>query len=255
MPFLFSAATARIIAGTGAALVLAGPIAMGEAAQDRYAAERTAMVEEIVRLARETRTETGRETLSARVLSAVARVPRHRLVSPADEAEAYRNRPLAIGLGQTISQPFIVALMTDLMDVRSGDKVLEIGTGSGYQAAVLAELGARVFTIEILEPLGRQAAARLQELGYGKIVTRIGDGYLGWAEEAPFDSIIVTAAPQEVPPALAEQLKVGGRLVIPLGSPSGTQTLYLMDKQPDGTLTRRSVLAVRFVPLTGSRAR
>ena len=255
MPSLFSAATARIIAGAGAALVLVGPIAMGEAVQDRYAAERTAMVEEIVRLARETGAETGRETLGSRVVSAMARVPRHRLVPPADEAEAYRNRPLAIGLGQTISQPFIVALMTDLMDVRSGDKVLEIGTGSGYQAAVLAELGARVFTIEILEPLGRQAAARLQELGYGKIVTRIGDGYLGWAEEAPFDSIIVTAAPQEVPPALAEQLKVGGRLVIPLGSPSGTQTLYLMDKQPDGTLTRRPVLAVRFVPLTGSRPR
>ncbi len=228
---------------------------MSEAAQDRYVAERAAMIDEIMRLARETRAETGRDTLSSRVMSALNRVPRHRLVSAADEAEAYRNRPLAIGLGQTISQPFIVALMTDLMEVRGGDKVLEIGTGSGYQAAVLAELGARVFTIEILEPLGRQAAARLRELGYGNVVSRIGDGYGGWAEEAPFDSIIVTAAPQDVPPALVEQLKVGGRLVIPLGSPAGTQTLYLMEKRPDGTLARRAVLAVRFVPLTGTRAR
>jgi protein-L-isoaspartate(D-aspartate) O-methyltransferase len=141
--------------------------------------------------------------------------------------------------------------MTDLLDVKPGDKVLEVGTGSGYQAAVLAELGARVYTIEILEPLGREAAARLAALGYRSVVTRIGDGYRGWPEEAPFDSIIVTAAPREVPAALAAQLRIGGKLVIPLGQSLGAQTLYLMEKQADGALTRRPILAVRFVPLTG----
>jgi protein-L-isoaspartate(D-aspartate) O-methyltransferase len=220
-------------------------------AQDRYAAERNAMLDDIARITRETRSETGREVLSERVMGALGRVPRHRLVPPSEESQAYRNRPLSIGLGQTISQPFIVALMTDLLNAKPGDKVLEVGTGSGFQAAVLAELGVRVYTIEIIEPLGREAAIRLRQLGYGDIATRIGDGYRGWPEHAPFDSIIVTAAAPEVPPALAEQLKTGGRLVIPLGSESGAQTLYLMDKQNDGKLTRRAILAVRFVPLTG----
>jgi len=224
---------------------------MDAAGQDRYAAGRKEMLEDIARTTRETRSETGRAELSPRVMEAVGRVPRHRLVPPADQGSAYRNQPLAIGLGQTISQPFIVALMTDLLDAKPGDKILEVGTGSGYQAAVLAELGARVYTIEILEPLGREAAARLAELGYKSVVTRIGDGYRGWPEQAPFDSIIVTAAPRDVPPALVEQLKIGGKLVIPLGESGGTQTLYVVTKQPDGTTARRPVLAVRFVPLTG----
>ena len=224
---------------------------MDAGAQDRYAAQRDAMLEEIARTTRETRNETGRAALSPRVMEALKRVPRQKLVPPGEESNAYRNRPLAIGLGQTISQPFIVGLMTDLMDVKPGDKVLEVGTGSGYQAAVLAELGAKVYSIEILEPLGREAAARLAALGYRSVATRIGDGYRGWPEEAPFDSIIVTAAPREVPDALVAQLKPGGKLVIPLGQSGGAQTLYLMEKHADGRLTRREILAVRFVPLTG----
>ena len=228
---------------------------MDAQAQDRYAADRKAMLDDIARTTRETASETGRATLSDAVMKALARVPRHRLVSASDERFAYRNQPLSIGLGQTISQPFIVALMTDLLEVKAGDKVLEIGTGSGYQAAVLAELGAKVFTIEIVEPLGREAATRLKALGYSSVETRIGDGYRGWPEQAPFDSIIVTAAPSDVPPELTRQLKPGGRLVIPLGPQLGAQTLYVVDKREDGSVTRRAVLAVRFVPLTGGGSR
>ena len=226
---------------------------MDAEAQDRYAAERRAMLEEIARTTRETASETGRAVLSDAVMKALGRVPRHRLVPAGDEAQAYLNRPLSIGLGQTISQPYIVALMTDLLEVKPGDKVLELGTGSGYQAAVLAELGARVFTIEIVEPLGREAATRLKALGYDKVEIRIGDGYRGWPEQAPFDSIIVTAAPAEVPAELTRQLKPGGKLVIPLGPRFGAQTLYVIEKQADGKLVRRPVLAVRFVPLTGGK--
>ncbi|OGA38719.1 MAG: protein-L-isoaspartate O-methyltransferase [Betaproteobacteria bacterium RIFCSPLOWO2_12_FULL_62_13] len=207
------------------------------------------MLDEIVRHTRETRLETGRAALSERVTAAMAKVPRHRFVPPTEERNAYRDRPLPIGSGQTISQPFIVALMTDFMDVKPADKVLEIGTGSGYQAAVLAELAATVYTIEIVEALGQEAAERLKALGYRNIVVKIGDGYQGWPEYAPFDSIMVTAAAREVPQPLIDQLKSGGRLVIPVGSQSGGQTLYLIEKQ-DGRISRRAVLAVRFVPLT-----
>ena len=224
---------------------------MDASAQDRYDAERRTMLEDVARTTAETRSETGRAKLSDRVMDAMRRVPRHKLVTAGDESRAYLNQPLSIGLGQTISQPFIVGLMTDLLDVKPGEKILEVGTGSGYQAAVLAELGAKVYSIEILEPLGREAAARLTALGYKSVATRIGDGYRGWPEQAPFDSIIVTAAPRDVPPALVEQLKIGGKLVIPLGETGGVQNLYLMEKQADGKLARKPVLAVRFVPLTG----
>jgi protein-L-isoaspartate(D-aspartate) O-methyltransferase len=224
---------------------------MNTAAQDRYAAERKQMVEEIARTTRETRGETGRAELNPAVMNAMSRVQRHRLVPAADQHNAYKNRPVGIGHGQTISQPFIVALMTDLLEVRAGDKVLEVGTGSGYQAAVLAELGAKVYTIEIVEPLAREAASRLTELGYTSIVTRVGDGYRGWPEQAPFDSIIVTAAAREVPSPLVEQLKPGGKLVIPVGESGGAQTLYLIEKKAEGKVVRRAVLGVRFVPLTG----
>jgi protein-L-isoaspartate(D-aspartate) O-methyltransferase len=250
MPFSFLSLASHAGRWAGG-VILAALTMMNAPAQDRYAAERKAMLDDIARTTRDTRAETGRAALSDSVMQALARVPRHRLVPPAEEPHAYRDRPLSIGLGQTISQPFIVALMTDLLDVQAGQKVLEIGTGSGYQAAVLAELGARVYTIEIIEPLAREAAKRLAELGYGKIATRIGDGYRGWPEQAPFDAIIVTAAAPELPGALAEQLKIGGRLVIPLGSQAGLQTLYLMEKQADGKLSRRSILSVRFVPMTG----
>jgi len=231
-----------------ALVVLSGGTVAAEA-QD-YARDRARMVEEIAALTRETRAETGRAALSGRVMAAMGKVPRHEFVPPGERRNAYQNRPLSIGQGQTISQPFIVALMTDLMEVKAGDKVLEVGTGSGYQAAVLAEVAGTVYTIEIVEPLAREAAGRLKAAGYGNVVTRTGDGYQGWPTEAPFDAIMVTAAPKEVPQPLIDQLKPGGRLVVPTGEQQGGQSLLVVEKQPDGRIVRRSVLAVRFVPLT-----
>lgn len=228
---------------------------MESQAQDSYEAQRNRMVEEIAGLALDTRFETGRTALSARVMAAMANVPRHEFVPASQVANAYANRPLPIGLGQTISQPYIVALMTDLMEVKPGDRVLEIGTGSGYQAAVLAALAGTVYTIEIVEPLAREAGERLSRLGYRNVVTRIGDGYQGWPGEAPFDSIMVTAAPREVPQPLIDQLKPGGRLVVPVGGQIAGQSLLLIEKQANGTVTRRNVLAVRFVPLTDKAGR
>jgi protein-L-isoaspartate(D-aspartate) O-methyltransferase len=225
---------------------------MSADAQQDYAAQRLQMVEEIARMAREARFETGRAVLGELTMAALAKVPRHLFVATSQADSAYHNRPLAIGLGQTISQPFIVALMTELMEIERADKVLEIGTGSGYQAAVLAQLAGTIYTIEIVEPLGREAAMRFGALGYRNIVSRIGDGHQGWAEHAPFDAIMVTAAAREVPPALIEQLKPGGRLVIPIGMRSGVQTLFLIRKVTGGKVTRQAVLAVRFVPLTGA---
>jgi protein-L-isoaspartate(D-aspartate) O-methyltransferase len=233
------------------ALLLALPAFATAGAADPLAAKRQRMVEEVREMAREARRETGRWNLEERVLGAMARVPRHRFVPPQLEADAYLNRPLPIGHGQTISQPFIVALMTDLIRVQPGDRVLEIGTGSGYQAAVLAELAARVYTIEIIEPLGVAAGDRLRALGYGAVEVRVGDGYYGWQEHAPFDAIMVTAAASHIPPPLVQQLKPGGRMVIPVGSPFLTQHLLLVEKKPDGGITSRQVLPVRFVPLTG----
>ena len=218
--------------------------------QDSYVVQRHAMVETIVAITRETRFETGRERLSERVMVAMAKVPRHRFVPPGEERYAYDNRPLPIGHGQTISQPFIVALMTDLLELKPGHKVLEIGTGSGYQAAVLGELAREVYTIEIVEPLAKEAAARLVALGYRNVTARSGDGYLGWPEHSPFDAIMVTAGALEVPPALVTQLKPGGRLVIPVGPQWRGQSLLVIEKDASGKTTTRNVLAVRFVPLT-----
>ncbi|HEY5720385.1 MAG TPA: protein-L-isoaspartate(D-aspartate) O-methyltransferase, partial [Gammaproteobacteria bacterium] len=186
-----------------------------------------------------------------RVLAALGAVPRHQLVPERARPYAYANRPLAIGHGQTISQPYIVALMTDLLRVGAGERVLEVGTGSGYQAAVLAELGVRVFTQEIVAPLAAEASARLAQLGYRDVAVRHADGYHGWPGEAPFDAIIVTAAASHVPPPLVEQLKPGGRMVIPVGSRFFTQHLMLVEKGADGAVTLRQLLPVRFVPLTG----
>ncbi len=218
---------------------------------DEFAAERNALMGEIAALARSTASDTGRGTFDPRVMSVLATVPRHRFVPPSEIRAAYRNRPLPIGHGQTISQPYIVALMTDLMRLRPGDVVLEIGTGSGYQAAILAELAATVCTVEIIEPLAREAADRLRTLGYSRVRTRIGDGYYGWEDCGPFDSIIVTAAANHVPPALVRQLKPGGRIVIPVGPPFLAQYLMLVEKLPDGTIQTRQILPVAFVPLTG----
>jgi len=237
------------------ALAPAGVDTIQAQAQDSFEPQRKRMVEEIAALVRETRRETGRASLAERVMEAMAKVPRHEFVPSTERRNAYANRPLPIGMGQTISQPFIVALMTDFMEVKPGDRVLEIGTGSGYQAAVLAELAGTVYTVEIVESLAREAQERLKRLGYRNVVTRIGDGYLGWPEQAQFDAIMVTAAPREVPQPLLDQLKPGGRLVVPVGGQSAGQSLLLMEKQSDGTVTRRTVLAVRFVPLTDKAGR
>jgi protein-L-isoaspartate(D-aspartate) O-methyltransferase len=219
-------------------------------AQDRNAAGRARMVAEIASMARETSTETGRPRFGDAVMAAMGKVPRHRFVPFAQELFAYENRPLPIGENQTISQPYIVALMTDLLDPKPTDTVLEVGTGSGYQAAVLAELVAKVYTIEIVEPLAKRAARLLAQLGYGNVEVRVGDGYNGWAAAAPFDSIIVTAAPAEIPKPLIDQLKPGGRMVIPVGGTRDVQQLLLVEKRSDGTATTKRTLSVRFVPLT-----
>jgi protein-L-isoaspartate(D-aspartate) O-methyltransferase len=195
----------------------------------------------------------GRGIRDPLVLSAMRRVPRERFVPDADRAFAYSDGPLSIGFGQTISQPYIVALMTELLEPKSGDIVLEVGTGSGYQAAVLAKLVARVYTIEIVPPLARSAALRLEKLGYGNIEIRLGDGYHGWREHGPFDGIIVTAAANAIPPPLIEQLKPGGRMLIPVGAPFFAQELIVLTKDANGKVSTRSVLPVAFVPLTGSR--
>src|SRR6185436_11322565 len=221
-------------------------------AQD-FAAERRKMVEDITALARETRAETGRSAFDERVMSVLARVPRHQFV-PADQvASAYRNRPLPIGYGQTISQPYIVALMTDLARAEPDHKVLEVGTGSGYQAAVMAHLAKVVYTIEIIEPLGFQAAQRLKTLDYTNVQVRVGDGYNGWDEHAPYDIILVTAAASHIPPPLLRQLRAGGRMVIPVGAAFMVQQMMLVEKNLDGTVSTRQILPVTFVPLTGKR--
>lgn len=217
-------------------------------AQDDRAAERRQMVDEIRQMSRLVGDGTGPAGISERVLAAIERVPRHEFVPLAQRPSAYRNRPLTIGDGQTISQPYIVALMTELMALKPQDKVLEIGTGSGYQAAVLGELAHDVYTIEIVESLGKGAAKTLARLGYNNVHAKVGDGYKGWPEHAPFDAIIVTAAPDHVPPALIEQLKPGGRLVIPVGG--FAQQLLVVTKNADGTTTHRDIVPVRFVPLT-----
>ena len=208
--------------------------------EERLARLRNLMVEEQI---------AARGVKDPRVLAAMRKVPRHLFVPENLIPEAYDDTPLPIGYGQTISQPYIVALMTELLQLRGDEKVLEVGTGSGYQAAVLAELAREVYTIEIVEPLARQAAERLRELGYTNVHVRHGDGYDGWPEKAPFDGIIVTAAPEEIPKPLLDQLKPGGRLVIPVGAWS--QDLLVVTKSADGKITRRVVIPVRFVPMTG----
>lgn len=185
----------------------------------------------------------------ARVLQAVRTVPRHRFVPPELAARAYGDHPLPIGHGQTISQPYIVAIMTELARPQKNHKALEIGTGSGYQAAVLSELVEHVYTIELLEPLGTQARDRLQALGYANVTVRIGDGYQGWPEQAPFDVILVTAGAPFIPPALIEQLAPGGRMVIPVGAEWSDQVLKLVTKDKNGKICTEDVMGVRFVPL------
>ena len=223
--------------------------AQSDFAQSDFAEEREFMVEQVIQLADLTGSETGRPQFADRVIEALRTVPRHEFVPEAFRgAAAYRNSPLPIGSGQTISQPYIVALMTDLADVGPDSVVLEIGTGSGYQAAVLAEFADRVYTIEIIEPLGRRAAETLERLGYSNASVRIGDGYQGWPEFAPFDAILVTAAPEAVPEPLIMQLKPGGRLIIPVGPENEVQSLQVLEKTESGQTRVTDVLPVRFVP-------
>jgi protein-L-isoaspartate(D-aspartate) O-methyltransferase len=190
----------------------------------------------------------GRGISDPQVLRAMGSVPREKFVPKELRNNAYDDRPLPIGYGQTISQPFIVAFMTEQLQPKKSQRVLEIGTGSGYQAAVLSDLVAEVYTIEIVRPLAQRAEAVLRELGYKNVQVKAGDGYKGWPEHAPFDAIIVTAAPDHVPPPLVEQLKEGGRMIIPVGK-SGSQKLYLLEKQ-NGQIQQTAVIPVRFVPLT-----
>jgi protein-L-isoaspartate(D-aspartate) O-methyltransferase len=212
------------------------------------------MLDAIKRDALDTVSYTGQTEISAPVLNAMAHVRRENFVPPERAHLAYFNRPLQIGHGQTISQPFIVALMTDLLHPQSAHRILEIGTGSGYQAAVLAKLAAEIYTIEIVDALARQASERLVRLGYDNVRVQSGDGWHGWPEAAPFDGIIVTAVAEEIPPKLLQQLKPGGRMVLPIKVGPGHEELAVVNKSLDGKVTQRNVLPVRFVPLTRQQA-
>ncbi len=223
----------------------------GDGAEPDWARLRARMVAEVAAQARHVPEALPGGTFDPAVLRALGEVPRHLLVPAGQRRYAYQDRPLPIGRGQTISQPFIVALMTDLLDVAPGDTVLEVGTGSGYQAAVLAQLGARVHTVEIVPELAARAAARLADLGYDAVTVHGGDGYAGLPDLAPFPAIVVTAAAPRIPPPLLEQLAPGGRLVMPVGEAGGVQELVLVTKGADGRLRERRLLPVRFVPLTG----
>jgi len=220
------------------------PVQSGE----HFATERRQMVKDITEMATNTASVTGIGKFASLVLEAMGEVPRHEFVPREKISAAYKNRPLQIGRRQTISQPFIVALMTELLNLKGADRVLEVGTGSGYQAAVLSLLAAQVYSIEIIPELGEAAQNNLRRLGYANVQTKIGDGYLGWPAHAPFDGIIVTAAPDHIPPALIDQLKPNGRMVIPVGG--FTQDLLVLTKRADGTTISETIVPVRFVPLT-----
>lgn len=220
-----------------------------------FTAAREKMVDTVEELAKAVPLSSGRQEVDASILAAMRQVPRHELVPEHVRGESYEDRPLPIGHGQTISQPYIVALMTQLARPAKHHVVLEVGTGSGYQAAVLSPLVAKVFSIEIVEPLARQAADRLRALGFDNVSVRHGDGYKGWPEHGPFDSILVTAGASHVPAPLVDQLKAGGRMVIPVGGAAAVQSLMLIEKDERGGVHTRSLLPVRFVPLTGDNAR
>jgi len=226
-------------------------VSMATSAEEAtYTAARAAMVEEL-RLYAQILDDPDEARISDAVMASMNTVKRHELVPQSERRFAYENRPLPIGYGQTISQPYIVALMTELVEPDADDVVLEVGTGSGYQAAILAELVDHVYSIEIIEVLATRAKQDLLRLGYKNVTTKLGDGYYGWEEHGPFDSIVVTAAAGHVPPPLIEQLKPGGRMVIPVGSRFMTQTLLLIEKTENGEVITRQFGAVRFVPLTG----
>ncbi len=222
---------------------------------ERFADERNRLVDALERDVAKTAHYLGTDRLNARVTAAMRSVPREAFVPPALKSQAYRDSPLPIGNGQTISQPYIVAVMSHLAEVAPGERVYELGTGSGYQAAVLGAMGVEVYSVEIVPALAERAAAVLEHLGYDKVHVRAGDGYLGWPEAAPFDAVVVTAAHPEIPQPLVEQLKIGGRIVMPVGGSDEVQQLTVLTKQPNGQLQQRALLPVRFVPITGEHAR
>lgn len=212
------------------------------------------MLKDIEMETRLTQYHTGKDTLDSRVMTAMQQVPRHKFLPTELCSHAYDNSPMPIGSRQTISQPYIVALMSDLLNTKPTDRILEIGTGSGYQAAVLSCLVEQVYSVEIIENLATTARNRLTKLGYHNINLRTGDGYFGWPEQAPFDGIIVTAAALYIPQPWIAQLKTGARMVIPIGIPYGNQELMVVEKRPNGKIKTHSILGVRFVPLTGEEA-
>lgn len=216
--------------------------ALGEKDEERFKAERLRMVKKYIR---------GWDIKDEKVLAAMRKVPRHKFVDASQRKYAYENRPLPIDCGQTISQPYIVALMTELLELKKTDKVLEIGTGSGYQGAVLAEIVDEVHTIEIFETLGNKAKNRLKKMYSGEVKVRIGDGYYGWSKDAKYDAIIVTCAANHIPPPLLEQLKENGRMVIPVGGPFQVQNLMLVEKKSGGEIVSKKICWVQFVPLLG----
>ena len=220
--------------------------------EDDYSRQREKMIRAIEADVIATSAYLDKNSLDPRVMEAMNTVPRHALVPTKYRSKAYLNRPLPIGYGQTISQPYIVAIMTDLLNTQPEHRVLEVGTGSGYQASILSRLVQQVYTIEIIEELGMRATKDIAELGYNNIQVRISDGYYGWEQHAPFDCIVVTAAASHVPPPLIQQLKPGGRMIIPVGSSFLTQQLLLIVKDNEGNVTTQQILPVRFVPLTGS---
>jgi len=255
----FNKVTPGLHAAAAMTIILAGitplrsddaPGQSGDEAQ-QYAQARQILMARIESNVRSTSAYLGKDVLDPRVMAALGRVPRHEFVPESLRHRAYEDRPLPIGHGQTISQPYIVAIMTDLLALSPGCKVLDIGTGSGYQAAVLAEICDTVYSIEIVEQLGLEARARLERLGYENITVRIGDGFHGWPEQGPFDAIVVAAVAKDPPPPLLEQLKPGSRLIMPVGMDFGGQKLVLVEKQADGQLSTTDILPVRFVPLTG----
>lgn len=220
-------------------------------AANDYATERQRLIKEIEFNVKQTSKYLHKQKLDPRVLNSMQKVPRHEFVRNDLRPHAYENRPLPIGYGQTISQPYIVAIMTDLVKPQKDHRVLEVGTGSGYQAAILAGIVKQVYTIEIIKPLADSASRRFRQLAYNNIISRQGDGYYGWQQHAPFDAIVVTAAAGHIPPPLLKQLKPGGKMIIPIGSRFLTQQLLLVEKDKQGKLTTEQVLPVMFVPLTG----
>ena len=245
----------KVAIGVVLALLVAAR-SLPAAAETDFVAQRARMLETVQAYAKEASGALGRDFIAPEILNVMRDLPRHEFVPDEARGDAYADRPLPIGHGATISQPFIVALMTDLLRVRRDDTVLEVGTGSGYQAAILARLARRVYTIEIVPALAEGAAARLKRLGYENVTTRTGNGYHGWEEVAPFDRIIVTAAASGIPPPLLHQLKAGGRMVLPLGAPSVFQQLVLIERNLDnGRVTTKQLLSVSFVPLISDSSR